>query len=317
MQRRFLFGIAFLFPNRNDGKPSMKQFPVSSQIQTLLPYIHPDRKNILLIMSNNTIIEQQLLSHCIAPTLHHTVNDETKYDCIICEENTSEDVINQILSLTVTSDCQYLLILKSSERLSEFENKLIGIFTSNIKTITAGSAIIVSKEISDWERIRKIAAYCYSQISPTKDNDQQDGERILRDGYGLCGSSSRAAKYLAKYYGMQAKVATFRMEGLPFGRGEKKWDTHTICEIRCHDGRWVVCDAMANICYPYSLSELLDYPQLADEYYHSIHFQPDERWKARRYEWYSTSKAYKLAVSMKYPKVWFSTLKKHIQKLKD
>lgn len=296
----------------------MKQFPISSQLQSLLTYIHPDRKNILLTTTpNSEHVEHYLLSHCIAPTLHHTADADTTYDCVICEENTSESLLNQLIRLSVTSDCQYLVIINNRERLSEFENKLIEIFTSDIKIITEGSAIIVSKEISDWERIRKIAAFCYSQISPTHDNDQQDGERILRDGYGLCGSSSRAAKFLAKYYGLPAKVATFRMEGLPFGRGEKKWDTHTICEIQRKDGRWVVCDAMANICYPYSLTELIHAPHLADDYYNSIDFQPDERWILRRYEWYSTSKAYKLAVSMKYPKVWYSTLKKYIQRIKN
>lgn len=286
----------------------------SAFLKQIKKHISIDRQNIYVSNELYQSVQTWLQSHCIAAQLTDTLGNNNPYDCIIIShEDNSQDIFTTLKKIPATSDCQYFILCDNP---TIMENALSSLFETASYHKISEQCLIVNKQISEWERIEKIADYCYHHIIPSKDNDQQDGEQILRDGYGLCGSSSRAAKFLAQYYGFNAKVVTFRMEGLPFGRGEKKWDTHTVCEIqKTTDRQWIVCDAMANICYPYSLKELLHNPMLADEYREKINFQPDERWIHRKYDWYSTTKAYRLAVSMKYPKVWYSQLKKYVQKV--
>ena len=289
----------------------------SATLKQLKKHISIDRKNIYVSHELYQSALACLRSHCIAAQLTDSLTNAKPFDCVILLHNDHNQIIYSVFeNIPVSTDCQYIIFSDDITLLTMLRKSANALFGEAMYIESSGKFLFVNKQISEWERIKKIADYCYHQIIPSKDNDQQDGEKILRDGFGLCGSSSRAAKFLAQYYGFNAKVATFRMEGLPFGRGEKKWDTHTICEIqRKSDENWVVCDAMANICYPYSLKQLIENPLLADEYRQNNNFQPDERWITRNYEWYSTAKAYRLAVSMKYPKVWYSQLKKYMQKI--
>ncbi len=278
--------------------------------------IPPLKTSILILNFENTDFTEKLRQYLIeTQVIQNAANNNTLYDCIICSPSNLSMLIEQLDLMILSKDCTIVIgdkdsILPDSTHTFLKERGFLFFSDSNKKNFP-----YFQKIQSDWERVQQIAWFCYTHINPEQDNDKQDGYRILKDGYGLCGSSSRAARFLAENFGLEAKVVTFRMEGLPFGRGESKWDTHTVCEVKLkEENKWVVCDAMANICYPYSLQELISSPNLADTYLEKIHFQPDERWEKRNYRWYSTSGAYKLAVSMKYPKVWYSKLKKTIQK---
>lgn len=165
------------------------------------------------------------------------------------------------------------------------------------------------KGFNDISRFEEIAQYCYATISPDKDNHSLDGYQILKDGYGWCGSYSRAAQYLVRQEGYESRITTFFLKGLPFGRGSEGTDTHTVLEVRLMNGKWLTLDAMAGIVYPYSLDELIQNPKLADNYLQNKKFIYDERWNSRRYEWYSTSKAYANIYDKKHPKEWWMKVK--------
>lgn len=173
------------------------------------------------------------------------------------------------------------------------------------------------KGYDEIKRIREIAQFCYRTISPDKDNTKIDGEQILRDGYAWCGGYSRAAKYLCEVEYFQTRIVTFFLEGLPFGRGDKGTDTHTVLEVWLPQmKRWVTCDAMAGVVFHNSVEELIAKPELADQSLASSQFSPDERWKKRNYEWYSSSKAYSHATGFKFPKEWVKKVIRRWQKLK-
>ncbi|MBS1536440.1 MAG: methyltransferase domain-containing protein [Bacteroidetes bacterium] len=172
------------------------------------------------------------------------------------------------------------------------------------------------KQYNEIKRIREVAQFCYTVITPEKDNPAKDGEQIINDGYAWCGGYTRAAKYLLEKENFNSRIVTFFLEGLPFGRGKKGSDTHTVLEIWLPImKKWIICDAMAGVVYPYSIRELIAKPELADQTLEEIHFKFDERWIKRNYEWYSTSKAYKLITRVKYPRVWVSNLINFWQKL--
>lgn len=288
-----------------------------TDLKNVITTISPMKSSLLYLIEDISVVLPLLREHLIKiDTLDFSLNQCSSYDLVIVSNDQLLDIIRNKSTIQFSEDCTLVCFLGSSESGDSFENLLqpegfdeISLITEDIK--------VYCKRLPEWSLVKKIAHFCYNHIEPGVDNDSQDGKLILKDGFGLCGSSSRAARYLAQSIGLEAKVATFRMEGLPFGRGEKKWDTHTICEVKLKtDDKWVVCDAMANICYPYSLNELISTPSLADQYLEQIGFVPDARWESRNYKWYSTSLAYSHAVSMKYPKVWYSDLKKNVQSLK-
>lgn len=286
-----------------------------AKVNSIIKIIVPTKTSILILNDYTKDWEKKLSQYLIdIRVIDNVPNSNTEYDCILCNNTQLHELMEQYSTLKMSDNCT-IIVIDSNTSLTDSVLRFFKEKGYNRYPQT-NEIICFQMRQSDWEIIQHIAQFCYTHIEPSKDNDKQDGYLILKDGYGLCGSSSRAARFLAETNGFQAKVATFRMEGLPFGRGESKWDTHTICEIKLKENdKWVVCDAMANICYPYSLQELLSNPDRADEYLKQIDFQPDERWEKRNYRWYSTSAGYKLAVSMKYPSVWFSKLKKTIQKL--
>ncbi|MBK7986718.1 MAG: hypothetical protein IPK11_07340 [Ignavibacteria bacterium] len=198
----------------------------SAFFKQIKKHISIDRQNIYVSNELYQSAQTWLLSHCIAAQLTDTLGNNNPYDCIIIShEDNSQDIFTTLKKIPATSDCQYILLCDNP---TIMENALSSFFETAAYHKISEQCLIVNKQISEWERIEKIADYCYHHIIPSKDNDQQDGEQILRDGYGLCGSSSRAAKFLAQYYGFNAKVATFRMEGLPFGRGEKMGYSHRV-----------------------------------------------------------------------------------------
>ena len=287
-----------------------------TEIKNVITTISPIKSSLLYLIEDTSVILSLLKDHLVTiETLDFSANPKTIYDLVVCTPDKWLTTISNSVIIQFSDDCTILCINDFTKTKKNKTNLTLSHHFE--ECLITQDAAVYEKKISEWEIIRKIAQFCYSHIEPTTDNIKQDGKLILRDGFGLCGSSSRAAKYLAQSLGYEAKVATFRMEGLPFGRGEKKWDTHTICEIKLKtDDKWIVCDAMANVCYPYSLNELISNPSLADQYLEKIGFVPDIRWESRNYKWYSTSLAYSHAVSMKYPKVWYSNLKKQAQRLK-
>lgn len=275
------------------------------------------KSSLLYLIEDTSVILPLLKDHLVTiETLDFSLNQCNSYDLVIISNDKLLSSITDKCTIQFSEDCTLVCLLDKSESDNSSENLLHSKGFDEIK-VSSKDIKVYGKQLPEWNLVQKIAHFCYNHIEPGVDNDSQDGQVILRDGYGLCGSSSRAARYLAQSLGYEAKVATFRMEGLPFGRGEKKWDTHTICEVKLKtNDKWVVCDAMANMCYPYSLNELISTPNLADQYLEKIGFVPDARWESRNYKWYSTSLAYSHAVSMKYPKVWYSNLKKRVQNLK-
>ncbi len=171
--------------------------------------------------------------------------------------------------------------------------------------------VTARKSYNEFERLREIALFCYQAILPEKDNRTISGYKILKDGYGWCGSYSRAAHYLLSQEGFNSRIVTFFLRNLPFGRGPEGLDTHTAVEVLSKDGKWLLLDATCGIVYPYSIDELLQNPKLADEYLDSAHFTPDARWHERRYEWYCSTKAYERAYGKKHPKEWWMKFKSH------
>lgn len=173
------------------------------------------------------------------------------------------------------------------------------------------------KSYNEIERIREIAKFCYNTISPDRDNPTIDGEQILRDGYAWCGGYARAAKYLCEKEYFEARIVTFFLEGLPFGRGDKGTDTHTVLEVFLPKKKqWITLDAMAGVVFTNSVQELIAKPELADQALALTQFQQDDRWQKRNYEWYSSSKAYEHAKGYKYPKEWVKKVKKRWQHIK-
>jgi SAM-dependent methyltransferase len=172
------------------------------------------------------------------------------------------------------------------------------------------------KNFDEIQRIQEIAQFCYTTISPEKDNSAINGERILKEGYAWCGGYSRAAKYMCEKEYYKTRITTFFLEGLPFGRGSKGTDTHTVLEVWLpNKQRWITCDAMAGVVFPCSVEELIANPELADQSLAKINFKPDARWQQRNYEWYSTSKAYSIATGYKHPKEWVQNILKFWQHL--
>ena len=161
------------------------------------------------------------------------------------------------------------------------------------------------KHYDELKRVQEIIQFCYNTIEPLKDNPLMNGEQILRDGFAWCGGYARAAKFMVDKENFNSRIVTFFLEGLPFGRGDKGTDTHTVLEIWLpQNKKWITCDAMAGVVFPYSLEELIANPEFADQTLNSLQFKFDERWLNRNYEWYSSSKAYKLITHYKYPKEW-------------
>jgi hypothetical protein len=69
----------------------------------------------------------------------------------------------------------------------------------------------------------------------------------------------------------------------PRGRGPDAVDTHEVVEATL-DGRDVILDAMTNTVIPHSLDRVLADPSLA-----TPKLDPDDRYRARRYDYYDTS----------------------------
>ncbi|MBI3260573.1 MAG: transglutaminase domain-containing protein, partial [Ignavibacteriae bacterium] len=161
---------------------------------------------------------------------------------------------------------------------------------------------VYSNRTDDYETISKIATFCYRTLKPEKPHSYRDGKKILENNYAWCGGYARAAKYLCELQNFRTRITTFFLEGLPFGRGDKGTDTHTVLEVWLPEKKqWIICDAMAGIVFPNSVNELIENPELADKHLETINFVPDQRWIDRKYEWYSSSKAYSHAKGMKHP----------------
>lgn len=213
---------------------------------------------------------------------------------------------------------------KANLHYSDIERFIISALSKSVLFPTISSVVnspiigeITSRFHSSFSDIIAVCQEAYSKLSPQNKHRYRSGLKILQEGFAWCGGYARVAQYLLSDTGYRSKITTFYLEGLPFGRGTRGTDTHTVLEVLIpNSNKWVLCDAMANIVYPYSVHELQQNPELADSYLENIKYRYDERWTSRNYEWYSSSKAYSRITRIKHPNNLLELLITTLERLK-
>ena len=133
--------------------------------------------------------------------------------------------------------------------------------------------------------------WAYEKLSPEKSSEGIDPIKILAGGHAWCMGYAIVLGCLLKREHFDITWITMVAQNHPRGRGPKKEDTHEVIQLKLANGHKVILDPMANLCFNYSIEELIQNPELSN-----INRKKDSRYIARNYDLYSTSQWYEKVV---------------------
>jgi SAM-dependent methyltransferase len=150
--------------------------------------------------------------------------------------------------------------------------------------------------IHGWKRARpadpldracEMMDWIYRMIEPAPIPEQEfTPDEILRLGRGLCLAYAVVLLSMLHSEGYSAEWLTMVAEDHPRGRGPERRDSHEVVVLHTQRGD-VLLDPMANLVIPHSLEAVLQDPRLAVP-----SSDPDERYRSRGYELYTTQEWY-------------------------
>ncbi|HUG92746.1 MAG TPA: methyltransferase domain-containing protein, partial [Planctomycetaceae bacterium] len=141
--------------------------------------------------------------------------------------------------------------------------------------------------ISPLERACEIMDWLYRVVEPGEIPEGHHAPHdIIRLGRGLCMAYAVVLGSMLQAEGFDAEWLTMVAEDHPRGRGPRRLDSHEVIVLHSAAGD-ALLDPMANLVIPHSLEAVLADPGLAPP-----PPGPDERFRSRGYELYTTREWY-------------------------
>jgi ubiquinone/menaquinone biosynthesis C-methylase UbiE len=145
-------------------------------------------------------------------------------------------------------------------------------------------------EISRLKRALETMDWVYHNLSPEKSQESNDPIKILLKGYAFCGGYTNVLGFILNREGYHVEYITMFAKNHAKGRSIEQYDTHEVISVEI-DGRKVTMDPTANTYLPYSIDEIIKYPELAKN-----KEDPDSRYILREYHLYDTEYWYRRVV---------------------
>jgi len=212
--------------------------------------------------------------------LEHLSFDDSEFDCVYAPsgvDRSSDEVLSEFNRVLAPGGCLV------TRRRSALGTRLGATGFAEVSEPQPGAYVAWKQPRDRVQRARELTHWAHMSLDPGRPQNSDDPLRILADGYALCwgyvlvlGEALRRENYRPRYVTMVA-------EEHPRGRGERLEDSHDVLEVPI-DRVTVVCDPMANVVFTTSIAELLAEPGRAD-----VPRDETERYRARRYDLYSTS----------------------------